>query len=126
MDMIPATYFDNLKRHWRRKKYQKLDHDSTTHGKKRPPMKVARLGSKTHRVFKLRSKVVLAPIKLLARFHGTMMRLVGAGDDEKVNSGLFGRKRIPKGRRAIPIVSASNKVVDRRLILELYKPGVFP
>ncbi|KAE9450949.1 hypothetical protein C3L33_17118, partial [Rhododendron williamsianum] len=94
MDMVPATYLDNLKRFWRRRKYKRLDDN-----KKRT--KVARLGNNQRRGWKLRLarkfKVVL-PVKLGKKFHrayiNMMVRLVG--DKE---TGLFGGKKIPKSGR---------------------------
>ncbi|KAE9450950.1 hypothetical protein C3L33_17119, partial [Rhododendron williamsianum] len=74
MDMIPATYLDNLKRYWRRRKYQRLDDN-----KKR--MKVARLGNNQRRGWKLRLarklkfKVVL-PVKLLTKFHSAYINMM--------------------------------------------------
>ncbi|KAG5532327.1 hypothetical protein RHGRI_026831 [Rhododendron griersonianum] len=118
MDMVPATYLDNLKRYWRRRKYQRLDDN-----KKR--MKVARLGNNQRRGWKLRLarklkfKVVL-PVKLLTKFHSAyinmMVRLVG--DKE---TGLFGGKRIPKSGPVPMVASASNEIVDGRMVMEIYK-----
>ncbi|KAL7240334.1 hypothetical protein ACSBR2_006063 [Camellia fascicularis] len=113
MDIVPATYVENIKRYLRRRKYQRLDNT-----KKR--LKTTRLGSKTRHwswkirrpVPKLRFKTV-SPIKLMAKLHDAyvdmMIRLVGA-------------KRVPKGRSVpVPMVAANDEVVDGRLVLEIYK-----
>ncbi|KAF7132805.1 hypothetical protein RHSIM_Rhsim09G0103200 [Rhododendron simsii] len=118
MDMVPATYLDNLNRYWRRRKYQRLDDT-------KKKMKVARLGNNQRRGWKLRLvrklkfKVVL-PVKLLTKFHSAyinmMVRLVG--DKE---TGLFGGKRIPKSGPVPMVASASNEIVDGRMVMEIYK-----
>ncbi|KAL7260414.1 hypothetical protein ACSBR1_006139 [Camellia fascicularis] len=121
MDIVPATYVENIKRYLRRRKYQRLDNT-----KKR--LKTTRLGSKTRHwswkirrpVPKLRFKTV-SPIKLMAKLHDAyvdmMIRLVGDNND-----GIFGAKRVPKGRSVpVPMVAANDEVVDGTLVLEIYK-----
>ncbi|KAI8023111.1 hypothetical protein LOK49_LG03G00865 [Camellia lanceoleosa] len=120
MDIVPATYVENIKRYLRRRKYQQLDNP-----KKR--LKTTRLGSKTRHwswkirrpVPKLRFKTV-SPIKLMAKLHDAyvdmMIRLVGDN-----NVGIFRAKRVPKGRSPAPMVAANDEVVDGRLVLEIYK-----
>ncbi|KAH7841796.1 hypothetical protein Vadar_034459 [Vaccinium darrowii] len=118
MDIVPATYLDDLKRYWRRRKYQRLDDN-----KKR--LKVARLGNNQRRgwkvrlVRKLKFKVVL-PVKLVTKFHAAyvnmMVRLVG--DKE---TGIFKEKKIPKSGPVPMVASGSNEIVDGRMVMEIYK-----
>ncbi|KAI8539026.1 hypothetical protein RHMOL_Rhmol09G0149200 [Rhododendron molle] len=117
--MVPARYLVNLKRYWRRRKYQRLDNN-----KKRT--KVARLGNNQRRGWKLRLArklkfKVFLPVKLIrAKFHrayiNMMVRLVG--DKE---TGLFGGKKIPKSGPVMMVASSSNEIIDDEMVLEIYK-----
>ncbi|GFZ16032.1 Transcriptional repressor NrdR like [Actinidia chinensis var. chinensis] len=114
MDIVPASYFENLKRYWRRKKYQRLD---DSNGRKR--LKVMRLGGKARRVWKIRL-IPKLKFKLVTKFHEAYVNMMIAimGDKDK---GLYGMKKVPKDR-PVPIVSSnSNQVVDGRMVLEIYK-----
>ncbi|XAR72307.1 hypothetical protein NMG60_11018900 [Bertholletia excelsa] len=96
MDIVPASYFDNIKRYWRRRKYQRLDD-----GRKR--VKIARLGNRTRRSWKIR----LVP-KLRFKLVDAMIRLVVGKKVEK--------------KKPLPMISAStNEVVDGRMVMEIYK-----
>ncbi|KAA8529103.1 hypothetical protein F0562_034098 [Nyssa sinensis] len=118
MDILPGAYFENIKRYWRRRKYQRLD-DSN-----RKKMKITRLGNRNRKVCKirlvpkLRFKIV-SPIKLLAKFHdGYINMMIGLVGNKKAS--LLGEKRVPKGG-PVPIVSASDEIVDCRMVMEIYK-----
>ena len=123
MEIVPAAYFDNIKRCWRRRRYQKLD--DPARGKKK--MKMGRLGTRTRPrlwriklVRKLRFPLV-SPAKLVAKFHKAyvdcLLRLVGAKDS---GSTIYGGKRVPKGQ-PVPVVCGGDEIVDGRMVMEIYK-----
>lgn len=121
MDILQIPNFGNLKRNWRRRRYQRLD-DASNNKKK---LRIARLGSKKPRGFKLRiipklRLKFISPIRIFSKFHeayvNTMIRLVGYN-----KTGIIEGKRVPR-REPIPMVStSSNEIVDGRLVLEIYK-----
>ncbi|KAF5470336.1 hypothetical protein F2P56_010856 [Juglans regia] len=112
----PSAYYENLKRYWRRRRYQRLNGENYSNKRK---LKITRLGGSGHRrqwrirsTPKLRLSFIVSPIKLLAKFHDSyvnmMLRL--AGNVGKSNSvDLFGGKRVPKGRQ-ISMVSGGEEV----------------
>ncbi|GAA0139142.1 hypothetical protein LIER_00751 [Lithospermum erythrorhizon] len=119
MDIILNPFNGNIKRYWRRRKYERLDGI-----KGRRNMKVVRFGGTTKRswrfrVFKrLHLKIILSPIKLWNKFKNSyinmMLQLVGNG-----TTSLFGGKRIPKGRQVAS--KYSNIEFENRLVFEIYK-----
>ncbi|KAF7131826.1 hypothetical protein RHSIM_Rhsim09G0103100 [Rhododendron simsii] len=117
MDTDRATYLDNLKRYWRRRKYQRLDDTKKSR-------RVARLGNNQRRGWKLRlgrklKFKVFLPVKLMTKFRraysNMMVRLVG--DKE---TGHFGGKKIPKSG-PVPMVASASYEIDDRMVLEIYK-----
>ncbi|KAG6655818.1 uncharacterized protein LOC122310401 [Carya illinoinensis] len=123
----PSAYYENLKRYWRRRRYQSLNGENYSNKRK---LKITRLGGSARRrqywrirsTPKLRLSFIVSPIKILAKFHDSyvnmMLRL--AGNVGKSNSvDLFGGKRVPKGRQ-ISMVSGGGEV-DGRLVMEIYK-----
>ncbi|KAM5567810.1 hypothetical protein ABKV19_015735 [Rosa sericea] len=128
MEIVPSTYYDNLKRYWRRRRYQRLNVDS------KKKMRVARLGggatgstspTRFFKIRKLRSIKFVSPITLLAKFHGAyvdmMVRMAGnVGGARRVAGGS---KKVAKAEDQIVSVAAScgEEAVDTRLVLEIYK-----
>ena len=128
MEIVPSSYHDNLKRYWRRRKYQRLNVNS------KKKMRVARLGggatgsSSPTRFFKIRKLRLIkfvSPIRLLAKFHGAyvdmMVRMAGnVGGARRVAGGS---KKVAKIQDQIVSVAASygEEAVDTRLVLEIYK-----
>ncbi|PSR91124.1 hypothetical protein CEY00_Acc28466 [Actinidia chinensis var. chinensis] len=124
MDIVPATYWETLKRYLRRRRrYKRLSGAASS--KKR--LKTTRLGGKTRGIWKLRLaprlKINVSPIKLLVKFHDAYVDLM---THLVVNSNvvLFGEKRrIPQGRPVPNVVCAStnDKNGDSKLVMEIYK-----
>ncbi|KAJ6718824.1 hypothetical protein OIU79_006649 [Salix purpurea] len=119
MEMISSTCCENVKRCWRRRRYQRLN------GANKRKLTIARLGSgrrwKLRAVPKLHMKIA-SPIKLLAKFHdayiGMMIRV--AANMASLNSkGFFRGKRVARDQH-ISTVSSGDEV-DSRLLLEIYK-----
>ncbi|KAA8532641.1 hypothetical protein F0562_032543 [Nyssa sinensis] len=115
MDILPSSaYFENIKRYWRRRKYRRLEDDN------KKKLKMTRLGNKKRRVWKIRLAPklrfrVVSPIKVLAKFHDAYIdMMIGLAGN---NVGLFGGKRVPKGRP--PMISSSDEVVDGRMVMRL-------
>ncbi|KAJ7943094.1 Transcriptional repressor NrdR like [Quillaja saponaria] len=128
MEIVPNTYYENLKRYWRRRRYQKLNDEKN---KKKKKLKVLRLGSvrETNRGQVLRIRIIpklklgiISLIKYLAKFHDayvdTMIRLSGNAGNSR-NYGLFGSKSILKSRQIT--MSCGGEEVDGRLVFEIYK-----
>ncbi|KAK9276319.1 hypothetical protein L1049_005850 [Liquidambar formosana] len=124
MEINPSAYYDNLKRYWRRRRYQRLN--GATTNKKKP--KIMRLGGSCRRrlwriraIPKLKLRFV-SPIKLLAKFHDAyidmMIRLASSVENSN-GVGAFGGKRIAKG--CLVSKASSGEEVDSRLVLEIYK-----
>ncbi|KAH7516461.1 uncharacterized protein LOC107413320 [Ziziphus jujuba] len=124
-----TTYFDNLKRYWRRRKYRKLSGSRTIKRK----MKYARLGDGTSpspsprrswkiRTFpKLRLRLV-SPLKLFAKFHEAYVdMMIGlAGNVAKSSRlGIFSGKKVASEKH-ISMVSSGEELVDSKLVLEIY------
>lgn len=127
MEIVPTTYFDNLKRYWRRRRYRKLSGSNTI---KKRKMKYTRLGDGTSpkrswkiRTFrKLRLRLV-SPLKLLAKFHEAYVdMMIGlAGNVAKTNRvGMFAGKKVARENQ-ISMVSSGEELVDSKLVLEIYK-----
>lgn len=130
MEIVPSSYYDNLKRYWRRRRYQRLNVVS------KKKMKVARLGggatggstspTRFFKIRKLRLIKFVSPITLLAKFHGAyvdmMVRMAGnVGGARRVAGGS---KKVAKIQDQIVSVAAScgrQEAVDTRLVLEIYK-----
>lgn len=97
MEIVPATWFQNLKKQWRRRKYRNLDkwsHDAV-HTKKK--------------------------IKI-TRFGGNKKGLVLVHVDKSTNAHIAGGKKSIPNSRPIPIVvSSTDEVEDGRSVLEIYK-----
>ncbi|XP_021299377.1 uncharacterized protein LOC110428039 [Herrania umbratica] len=124
MEIMPSTCCENLKRGWRRRKYQRL-HGATRSKRK---LRIPRLGNiATRRVWELKtipkpSLKMVSPIKILTKVHGAyvdmMMRLVNTMGKAN-NGGLFRGKKVAKDRH-VSIVSGGDEV-DSKLVLEIYK-----
>ncbi|KAM5567809.1 hypothetical protein ABKV19_015734 [Rosa sericea] len=129
MEIAPTTCYENLKRYWRRRRYQRLN------GDKKKKMRVVRLGggpsgsaSPTRRSWKIRTAAKLrlikcvSPIKLLAKLHGAyvdmMVRTAGNVGGARRIAG--GSKKVAKAQDQLS-VAASEEAVDTRLVLEIYK-----
>ncbi|KAK9934680.1 hypothetical protein M0R45_021815 [Rubus argutus] len=127
MEMVPTTCYENLKRYWRRRRYQRLNVDN------RKKMRVARLGggangntspSRFFKIRKLRLIKFVSPMKLLAKFHGAyvdmMVRMAGNVGGARRIAG--GSKKVAKAQDQISVAASCGDVaVDTRLVLEIYK-----
>lgn len=133
MEIVPSAYYENLKRYWRRRRYQRLNGANSNRRK----LKIARLwggggGSTAHRRLWRTGRTqklirfninIVSPIKLLAKFHDAyvdMMIRLASNVGNPNNVDLFGGKRVPKGRQ-ISMVSSCGQEVDAKLVLEIYK-----
>ncbi|KAM0961281.1 hypothetical protein ACFX13_021003 [Malus domestica] len=125
MEIDPTTYYDNLKRYWRRRRYQRMN------GETRKKMRVTRLGggakgsNSPRRSWKLKTKLrflkFVSPIKLLAKLHNgyvdMMIRMAGKAG----GVGRIAAKKIAKPQDQISMASCGDELVDSRLVLEIYK-----
>ncbi|OWM68028.1 hypothetical protein CDL15_Pgr017596, partial [Punica granatum] len=128
----PSSYYESLKRYWRRRKYHRLD--GARYGSIRRKLKITRLGGTTgHRPIrreyskvrtapKLRLKI-LSPVNLLAKFHEAytelMIRLAMGMDRSDSSSVIGGNNKIKKGQQ-VSLVSTGEEV-DSKLAMEIYK-----
>ncbi|XP_050132789.1 uncharacterized protein LOC126608825 [Malus sylvestris] len=124
MEIVSTTYYDNLKRYWRRRRYQRLN------GEIKKKMRVAKLGGggakgSPRRSWKLKTKLRLlkfvSPIKLLAKLHNgyvdMMIRMAGKAG----GVGRIAAKKIAKPQDQISVASCGDELVDSRLVWEIYK-----
>ena len=130
------TCYENLKRYWRRRKYQRL-HGSNHNNKRK--LRIIRLGdhgtSSSRRQCKAmrdsdkpRSPICLrrlfSPLKALAKFHDTyvnmMVRLAGNVAHKSSGAGAFAGKKVAKSKQ-ISVVSSGEELVDSKLVLDIYK-----
>ncbi|XP_015876716.3 uncharacterized protein LOC107413318 [Ziziphus jujuba] len=129
MEIVSPSYYENLKRYWRRRRYQRLSGSNKIKRK----LKVERLGDKeTHSrrrcswkiraLPKLRVLKLVSPAKLLAKFHDSYVdMMIGlAGNVATSNRVGFARKRVVAKDQQISVVSCGEEV-DSRLVLEIYK-----
>ena len=130
MEIAPTTCYENLKRYWRRRRYQRLNGDN------KKKMRVVRLGggpngsgtSPTRRSWRVRTTAKLrlikyvTPMNLLAKLHGAyvdmMVRTAGNVGGARRIAG--GSKKVAKMQDQISM-AASEEAVDTRLVLEIYK-----
>ena len=133
MEIVPITYYENLKRYWRRRRYQRL-HGSNQNKKK---MLITRLGDggSQRRQWKIRTskpklmisvRRILSPVKILAKFHDAyvdmMIRFAGNMADKSTGAGAFAGKKVAKTKQISMVSSAGDQeLVDSRLVLEIYK-----
>ncbi|CAN6549521.1 unnamed protein product [Malus baccata var. baccata] len=125
MEIAPTTYYDNFKRYWRRRRYQRMN------GETRKKMRVTRLGggakgsNRHRRSWKLKTKLrflkFVSPIKLLTKLHNgyvdMMIRMAGKAG----GVGRIAAKKIAKPQDQISMASCGDELVDSRLVLEIYK-----
>lgn len=127
------TYYDNLKRYWRRRRYQRLH--GSNHNKRK--LLVTRLGEggSRRRQWKIRSskpklmiclRRILSPVKMLAKFHDAyvdmMIRLAGNMAYKSTGAGAFAGKKVAKTKQISMVKSTGDQeLVDSRLVLEIYK-----
>ncbi|KAF8390086.1 hypothetical protein HHK36_024607 [Tetracentron sinense] len=123
MEILSSPFHGSLKRYWRRRRYQRLNGAIT--GKN--SMKIARLGGKSRRFWKIRAfpklrLKIVSPIKLLARLRDGYINMM-LGLESNVgylnNASVFGDRRIPKARQ-VQMVSTSEEF-DPRFLFEIYK-----
>ncbi|XP_050374786.1 uncharacterized protein LOC126792403 [Argentina anserina] len=127
MEIAPSSYYTNLKRYWRRRRYQKLSVDN------KKKLRVQRLGggpngtSPPRRFFKIRKLRFLkfvSPISLLAKAHGAyvdmMVKMAGNVGGARRMAG--GSKKVAKPQDQISVAATcGEQAVDTRLVLEIYK-----
>lgn len=119
MEMVSTSYYENTKRYWRRRRYQRLSGSNNIKRK----VKVERLGDKETRglcrSWKIRK---LRVSKLVAKFHDYYVdMMIGlAGNVAKSNRvGIAGKRVVAKDQQ-VSVVSCGEEV-DSRLVLEIYK-----
>lgn len=126
--MVSSAYSDNVKRFWRRRRYQRLDPS----GKNRK-MRTVRLGNdKTprQRVWKIRAKPkcrwllkMVSPVNLLTKFHDAyidgMIRLAAKVGCLSRSPGVSRGKRLAKSRQVC--LMPNGEEVDTKLVMEMYK-----
>ncbi|KAL7260415.1 hypothetical protein ACSBR1_006140 [Camellia fascicularis] len=121
MDIVPATYVENIKSYWKKRGYQLLDEG--THSKKGLSNK--RLGSKTCRAWKISQKVpklrlkIVSPIKLLAKFHDAYLYMIIRF--------VWDHYTFPNANKSTTVHIAKRKTITRttpkkKPILVRYKP----
>ena len=133
MEIVPTTYYENLKRYLRRRKYQRM-YASNHSGDKRN-LKITRLGVggtvSPRRRWKIPRKPkliclkrIFSPIKLVAKFHETyvdvMNRMAGSVAHKSSGAGPFAGTKVAKTEQ-ISMVSCGDELVDSKLVLEIYK-----
>ncbi|PON34191.1 hypothetical protein PanWU01x14_346350 [Parasponia andersonii] len=131
MEIGPITYYESLKRYWRRRRYQRLH--GSNHTKRK--VLITRLGDggSRRRQWKMRSykpkllvslRRILSPLTLLAKFHDayvdTMIWLAG---NMATGAGAFAGKKVAKTKQISTVSSNADhqELVDSRLVLEIYK-----
>ncbi|CAB4265092.1 unnamed protein product [Prunus armeniaca] len=123
MEIAPVAYYDNLKRYWRRRRYQRLNGDT------KKKMRVTRLGGvkTTRRIWKLRSAMpklrlmkFVSPLKLLTKFHDAYVDMMYRMAGNAASVGRISGKKVAKAQDQISIASCGEEV-DGRLVLEIYK-----
>ncbi|KAF8390085.1 hypothetical protein HHK36_024606 [Tetracentron sinense] len=112
MEILSSPFHGSLKRYWRGRRYQRLDGAIT--GKK--SMKIARLGAKSRRFWKIRAfpklrLKIVSPIKLLVRLRDGYINMM-LGLESNVgylnNASVFGDGRILKARQ-VQMASSSEE-----------------
>ncbi|XP_062109454.1 uncharacterized protein LOC133820905 [Humulus lupulus] len=138
MEIVPATYYENLKKYWRKRKYQRLHGGSNQSKRKLLITRLGDGGGSRRRQWKMRSckpkltmmvglRRVLSPAKLLAKFHETyvdlMIRLAGNVASKSTGAGAFSGKKVAKTKQVAMASSGGGDgdLVDGRLLLEIYK-----
>lgn len=127
MELLPKASYGNLKRYWRRRRYQRLE--GTTQSRKN--LKITKFGGTgPNRKWKIKALPKLrilrpfrSPLKLLTKIKNSYMEMMInlAGNVGTLNtSTTFGGKRVPKARKSDAIVYSSHQV-EERLVLEIYK-----
>ncbi|XAR52459.1 hypothetical protein NMG60_11020553 [Bertholletia excelsa] len=110
MNLVPATYLENVKRYWRRRGYQRLD--ETTQIRKR--VKIKKLGRKTRRAWevnrltKLQFKRV-SPLKIVEKIYKPYVNMMIHLGGEKAAGPSRGRKTL----------MTRDEEMDGRVILEI-------
>ncbi|KAE8654979.1 hypothetical protein F3Y22_tig00117034pilonHSYRG00360 [Hibiscus syriacus] len=124
MEFLHKPIPGNLKRYWRRRRYQRL-----YGGEARKNIKVTRMGGRSQRFWKIRATpklrwkmMIASPMKLLTKLkNGYMNMLLRLGGSVGYLSAKneFGGKRIPKARKVA--LGYSTSEFDQRLLYEIYK-----
>lgn len=119
---LPANPFNgSLKRHWRRRKYRRLNGS-------RNNVKIVKFGgNKSKRAWKIRPIPKLrlkfaSPLNLWTKFKTAYMNMMLrlAGNVGATNTGnVFGGKMIPEARH-VPLTCKNNEF-ENRLVYEIYK-----
>ena len=117
MEIVSSTYYENLKRYWRRRKYQKMY--GLNHEKK---LKIASLGDQATLN---PSKKPVKSIGLVAyKFHETYInatnRMAGSVAHKSSVAGAFAGKKVAKTNQ-ISMAPCGEELVDNKLALEIYK-----
>ncbi|CAI0547609.1 unnamed protein product [Linum tenue] len=128
MEIFGTKFYSSGDRHWRRKRYQKLQQDGSIRNKN---IRIARLGASSSRklawrikvVHKLRLRIVMAaPLKLAAKLKNgyldLMVRLAGSVGYLNTNL-VFGNRRVPKARHVKS--TCTNEEFRNRIIYEMFK-----
>lgn len=128
MAILPAgEYFESFRRHWRRRKYQRIS--GATHSRKKLPVLWLGGGSpdaprrrrrlwRIRRIPKLHWKIV-SPIKLLAKLNDAYAGMMICLANKMANGGFLGGKKPAKPRHLV--WASTGDQVDTRLVEEIYK-----
>lgn len=127
MAILPAgEYFESFRRHWRRRKYQRIS--GATHSRKKLPVLWLGGGSpdaprrrrlwRIRRIPKLHWKIV-SPIKLLAKLNDAYAGMMICLANKMANGGFLGGKKPAKPRHLV--WASTGDQVDTRLVAEIYK-----
>ncbi|KAK4358365.1 hypothetical protein RND71_023975 [Anisodus tanguticus] len=125
MAILGFSYLDNLKKFWRRQKYQRLGDAKRDNNKRK--IRIIRLGNKKKIVFlkmkqasiKLHWKL-FSPLKLVTSFHNFYVSKMTSLEGSK-KIGICGGKKVASGKPIPMLDFSTNDVVDCRMVLEIYK-----
>ncbi|KAF8021239.1 hypothetical protein BT93_G1617 [Corymbia citriodora subsp. variegata] len=111
--MVSSAYHDNVRRFWRRRRYQRLDPSS-----KNRKMRTLRATPKCCWLLKM-----VSPVNLLTRFHHAymdmMIRVTTKVGCFSSGAGVIRGKRLAKSGQVC--LMPNGEEVDTKLVMEVYK-----
>lgn len=131
MEILPLSFYENLKRFLQRRNYQRLKspYPSSSPTRNRKKLKISKLGGcrrnstrqlwRIRRAPRLQCKSVSGAIKSLVRIHDVYVDLMVCVAEKVVTPNGIGGRKAAKARQ-FALVS-SEEVVDCRLVMEMYK-----
>ncbi|KAJ7000510.1 hypothetical protein NC653_011092 [Populus alba x Populus x berolinensis] len=122
MELAPSFFNGSWKRHWRRKRYQRLDGAITA----RKKTNLARFGGSPRRTWKIKAvpklrilKNIASPTKLLRKLKNAYINMILSVAGNADGTHVFGDKRVPRGRQVKAIYPSED--FEKRLVYEIYK-----